>query len=753
MKKVRAIRRLTALLLCAVLMTGCALPWQTAGGGDQSAETQEETEGSAEGSAEETADAAPAETEEADTQGQEAAAPSLPDYDTEGTAYTDRKGSAPWVDSDLQQNMRDAESPNPRDDLAIYANREWSLANQIPDGYDTYDMFTARQIEVDQEIIALLEDVEDGDADSLARKDPAVEHDLELLRAYHEMWLDWDTRNALGMEPMKELLEPLRRIQTVDELTDFLSQPLTVISIEELALCYVAADLNDADHYAVYIDPAPVLFHDSMYYQYMDYDDWEQEPYYNELGRFLLTQYGYTDEEATEALSNCFSFEKDMSEYIMTTEENNAEDAVQRQNNPRNKGELVSEAGAFPILEILRGHGFQDSETYIVSEPDWLHAMSRLYNKANLQRMKDYLLVTCLLDYVEWLDRACYEKNNDVLNSISGSSGILDDATAASRAVDKMLPMQLGRVYTDRYVTDEMKSDVTEIVEMLRGEYRGILEEASFLSEDSKKEALKKLEGLTLRIAKPDVWEDDSALQITPGSKGGNLVKAQEEVGGNILRDEQKKIGTTVDRRYWNSSPQTVNAYYSPSDNSVTICAGILGGEFYRPDMTMEELLGSVGDTVGHEISHAFDSSGRQFDEKGNFHDWWTAEDAEAFRKRARKLVEYYDAVKPFPGANYSGTLVEAEAIADLVGFKCVLRVASRQKDFDYKKFFTYYAATWHNLSTREIESYLILQDSHPLAYLRINAVVQQFEEFYETFGVREGDGMYLAPEDRLEVW
>ncbi len=733
----RLIRKLTAAVVTAALLTGCALPGLSGSGAEQTQPSQETGE-----------------NEEAAGSEQAAGESGTGDiYDTEGTANSDRKGSTPWRDSNLQEVMEEAESPNPRDDFAIYANRDWSLSHEIPDGYDTYDMFTARQIEVDQEIIALLEDVEDGDADKLAQKDPAVEHDLELLRTYHELWLDWDTRNSLGMEPMKELLEPLRKIQTVDELTAFLADPLTVISIEELALCYVSTDLNDADHYAVYIDPAPVLFHDSMYYQYMDYDDWQQEPYYNELGRHLLVKYGYTDEEASQALSNCFSFEKDMSEYIMTTEENNAENAVQLQNNPRDKGELVAEAGAFPILEILTGHGFQNAETFIVSEPEWLRAMGRLYNKGNLQRMKDYLLVTCLLDYVEWLDRDCYEKNNDVLNSISGSTGILDDATAASRAVDKMLPMQLGRVYTDRYVTDEMKQEVTGIVEMIRDEYRGILEEADFLSETSRKEALKKLEGLQLRIAKPDVWEDDSALHITPRAEGGNLIKAQEEVGRNILLDEQKKIGTTVDRRYWSSSPQTVNAYYSPSDNSVTICAGILGGDFYNSDMSMEELLGTVGDTVGHEISHAFDSSGRQFDEKGNFHDWWTPEDAEAFRERAGRLVDYYDAVRPFGGTRYSGTLVEAEAIADLVGFKCVLRVAADQENFDYKKFFETYASTWHNLSTQEIESYLIMQDSHPLAYLRINAVVQQFEEFYETYGVKEGDGMYLAPEDRLEVW
>lgn len=719
---------LMALLLAAAVLAGCASP--ALPGQGHGAEQVYDAEGA----------------QEPDLTDDEEILAEDPGQNRDGEIY-------PWMDSSLRQVMEYVDEPDAREDFAIYANREWSLSHEIPEGYSSYDMFTERQMEVDQEIIALLTDVEDGDAETLTKKDPALQHDLDLVRTYHELWLDWDGRSERSIRDLQELLAPLQAADSVDALTDFLAQPLTVISVEELASCYVASDLNDAEHYAVYIDPCQVLFGDSMYYRMMDYGDWKYEPYYSELGRFLLTKIGYTDSEAEQALDNCFSFEKDMAPYIMTTEENNAEDATARQNNPRTMLQLAEEAGAFPILEILSAHGFEKADSYIVTEPSWLRAMGRLYNRANLQRMKDYLLVTCLMDYADWLDRDCYEKKAEVLNGINGAEGMIDDATAASHAVDEFLPMQLGRVYTAAYVTDEMKEEVTEIVEMIRGEYRGILEEAPFLSDATKQEALRKLSSLQLRIAKPDVWEDDSGLQITPASEGGSLISAQEEMGTYILQSEQKKLGTEVDRRIWGASPQTVNAFYDPSDNSVTICAGILGGSFYHSGMELEDLLASVGDTVGHEISHAFDSSGRQFDEKGNFHDWWTEEDAEAFRARAQKLVDYYDGIYPFEGVSCSGTLVEAEAIADLVGFKCVLRIAAGQEDFDYKRFFESYAETWHSISTSETEYYLITQDSHPLAYLRINAVVQQFEPFYETYDVQPGDGMYLAPEDRLEVW
>ena len=181
--------------------------------------------------------------------------------------------------------------------------------------------------------------------------------------------------------------------------------------------------------------------------------------------------------------------------------------------------------------------------------------------------------------------------------------------------------------------------------------------------------------------------------------------------------------------------------------------SGILGGSLYNPDMSREELFANVGDTLAHEISHAFDTTGSQFDEKGNLRNWWTEQDQAAFTKRADKLAAYYDNIEPFQDVFCVGSQIEGEAIADLVAIKILLRIAAKDPNFDYDKFFRAYSETWRTITTARSEYYALSQDSHPLPYLRVNAVVQQFEEFYKTYGVKEGDGMYLAPEDRLEVW
>ena len=218
------------------------------------------------------------------------------------------------------------------------------------------------------------------------------------------------------------------------------------------------------------------------------------------------------------------------------------------------------------------------------------------------------------------------------------------------------------------------------------------------------------------------------------------------------LRDV-KLVNTKVDRSKWLADPQEVNAYYSPSDNSINIPAGILGGAFYSPKGGEEELLGGIGMVIGHEITHAFDTNGSQFDENGNFVNWWTEADRKAFDKRSKKISDYFSTLEVMPGVKADGELVLSEAIADLGGLSCVTAIGRGVPGFDFSKFFKAYARLWRNRKTKEAEEQRIKEDVHPLSYLRTNVNVQQIPEFYTAFGVKPGDGMYLAPEERVALW
>lgn len=654
--------------------------------------------------------------------------------------------AATWVDSDVQQFVKLVDPPRLEDDFHLYVNLDWMLHTELPAGYPSYDPITERSIEVDGQIAALLSNPE-------KETDPALIHDQELVQKYYQMWMDWDSRNQLGIEPLKERLAPLMEVQTLEELTDYLAKPETAISATELLQCDVSMDWNNADYYAVYVMPVDLIFGDSMYYGLMTEEDALAEPYYDKVIRHILVDLGYSDEEATDILKRCFAFEQDIAEYIMTTEEQSARDAIIKENNPRTLDELEAEAGDFPIREMLAAYGADTSKTYILTEPEWLSAMDVLYDEDYVENLRDYLICYTAQDYATLLDRATYDVYYEVINGISGAQGTKSDEKSASDAVNTFLPMQMGRLYADRYVTDETKSEVTALTNEIIDEYRVMLMEETFLSEETRKSAMNKLDNLQLRIAKPDKWEDDSTLDFKGGDEGGNLLSAQDQVGAYWVERMRSRVNQKVDRDIWTSRIQQVNAFYDPSQNSITICGGILGGSLYDVSMTREELFANVGDTVAHEISHAFDTTGAQFDEKGNLRNWWTEEDQKAFAQRADKLAAYYDKIEPFQDVNCVGSQIEGEAIADLVAMKILLRIAAKEAGFDYDKFFRTFSETWKTITTIQTEYYTLSQDTHPLAYLRVNAVVQQFDEFYDTYGIKKGDGMYLAPDQRLVVW
>ena len=222
--------------------------------------------------------------------------------------------------------------------------------------------------------------------------------------------------------------------------------------------------------------------------------------------------------------------------------------------------------------------------------------------------------------------------------------------------------------------------------------------------------------------------------------------------GDRVLATANEK----VDKDKWNRyimPISTANAFYEPTDNSINMLAGALDGVVYQSDFTYEQKLGGIGVVIGHEISHAFDPYGAQYDKDGRFNSWWTDADKSAFDERSAKLIAFYDALEPVDDMEYSGQLVQAEAVADMGGMKCALRVAADKDAFDYAEFFGSFANVWATKRLKSDEINRLKTDGHPLDYLRANVTVMQFDEFQACYDVKPGDGMYLAPEDRINVW
>ena len=318
--------------------------------------------------------------------------------------------------------------------------------------------------------------------------------------------------------------------------------------------------------------------------------------------------------------------------------------------------------------------------------------------------------------------------------------------------------MAVGKMYADAYVQPKTKQDVEELITKVVAVYRERLQNTSWLGEDTRKKAIEKLDALKVRVAYPDDWSlyDYTGLTLKSKEEGGNLLTNVMAIKEMNREQNVQKALTPIDSNMWittQAAPQTVNAFYYFLDNSINIPAGILGGDFYDPEASEEKMMGTIGMIIGHEITHGFDTGGSQFDKDGNLKNWWTSEDKAAFANRTAKVAEYFGQFEVLPGVFVNGQLTIGETVADLGGLSCMLEIAGTMEDFDYTTFFTSYATLWKEQASQNILELQTRTDAHPPGYLRTNAIVQQVQEFYDTFNVTEGDGMYLAPEDRLSVW
>ena len=650
-----------------------------------------------------------------------------------------------WLNSDVDGNVTEETSAEPKDDFALAKNKEILLQTKIPDGKVQAGGFYNISPVNEKQKLDLIKDT--------SLKD----HDAELVQQYYSMLMDWDKRNEQGVSPLKKYVDDIESISTLDEITSFMKD-IDKTEIAGLPFTYnVTPDRDDPLIYTVELDTPGLTLEDSA-----EYGD---KP--TEAGKILketaektwpviLEKLGYSDKEVSEITEETFKLESMLAKNMITTAGHYAEDYQTKSYNPCDIEELEKMAGSFPIRSILDGRGLGESKIYNVTEPDYLGSLSDIYTEENLEMIKSWLITRACERSKDLLDKDTRDRITDITNEINGVTGVEPDDSRALTIINDTLSVPMDNMYIRKYCSEEMRNDITDIINKLIESYREILNEEDWLSDATREKALEKLNNMTVRSVYPDKLGDWSEFEIADPDKGGSVLDAELDASKFMDKLERGKINTKVDKTVWDQSimpVSTVNAYYNPYDNSINILAGMLSSPIYDKDASFEENMGGIGVVIGHEISHAFDAAGSQYDKDGRLKNWWTDEDRAAFSERAQKLIDYYNKLEPLPGIKYNGEHVQGEAIADLGGVKSTLRVASKEKDFDYDKYFTNIASGWAVKRLKSEETKRITQDEHPVPYLRINIPVQQYDEFVETYDVKEGDGMYVAPEDRICVW
>lgn len=659
--------------------------------------------------------------------------PSAPDYST-GT---------PWPDIDLDGVVTPDMPAELKDNFALFVNKDKILNLEIPEGY-AYGG-TVRDL-----MLLQAKDVEDmflGEAPD--------SHDAKL--AYDLFWLmmDWDSRNALGVAPLKEMTDAVEAISSIGELTAYILE--TPVE-EQLGLLWSGGamqDLVDSGRYILAVSDAGLLLEDSAEYRELTPYGKVKKDAYSALAEKMLLKLGYSEEETAQKIDNSFAFETMLADVIYTNEEQQRPDFFSRIYNVYSREELEAVQGKLPVLAFLeQTEGYPAAGEYMVTNPAYFERLDALFTEDNLPLIRDMLIVCGAIGQAGSLDRECYEWKTACSNAISGATGILDDETVFSNAVAETLSWPVAQLYTETYLKQEDKDRISAMVDEILDAYHGILENADFFSDETRAKAVEKLDAIDKRILYPDSWEKYSCEELNFASReeGGAFWDAGKAIARFLLDQNIEDYSGPVDKEKWNAAPHTVNCFYNPQTNSIYIMGAFARGEMYRSDMSIEELYGTVGAVIGHEVSHAFDSTGAQFDKDGNMVSWWTEEDYATFLERNEKMAGYFNAMHPWEGQDFYGSIMTGEACADMAGVKVMLRLAEEKQDFDYDLFFRTYAGVWLLKDTLEM-AYDRINDVHPMGYLRVNATLQQYDEFLDFYGIAEGDGMYLAPEDRVAIW
>ena len=325
--------------------------------------------------------------------------------------------------------------------------------------------------------------------------------------------------------------------------------------------------------------------------------------------------------------------------------------------------------------------------------------------------------------------------------------------------VNGALGEAVGEMYVEKYFPASSKEKMLTLVGNLQTALSERINGLEWMSDTTKAKAQEKLAAFTVKIGYPDKWRDYSGLEIKDDSYWANVRRSNIFDMAYQLADVDKP----VDKSRWHMNPQTVNAYYNPTTNEICFPAAILQPPFFNPDADDAVNYGAIGVVIGHEMTHGFDDQGRQFDKDGNLKDWWTAEDAKRFEERAQVMVNFFDSIQVLPGLNANGSLTLGENIADHGGLQVSFQAfknATKDAPLPVKdgftpeqRFFLSYAGVWAGNIRDEQIRLQTKSDPHSLGRWRVNGALPQIGAWYDAFGIKEGDPMYLAPEKRVSIW
>ena len=580
----------------------------------------------------------------------------------------------------------------------------------------------------------------------ISASNPEKNSKQDKIKVLYNNYLNKEERNKQGYEPIKADLEKIDAVKSVSEFasTEVNDSLLTNILIG----FYVGADDKNSNQYTTLFVTLSKNTKD-MYEGKME----TQKAAYLKYIKTLFMLCGSTEEDAAKAADEIFAFEKEIAGASYTLAEMYD---IEKTYNEYSLDDLKEIFKTIDIEAVFNYTGLKDKDRFIVGDKGAMNKVAELLTDENLETLKNYAKFMLIDSYVSYMSEDFRNAELTYNAEANGVEGTLSDEYYATNTVSELLASYVGEIYGNKYVTETMKKNVTEMITGMIDIYRERITKLDWMTDTTKEKALKKLDTMGMKVLAPDKWKEISldSEELKSFEDGGSLVENIRTISKASLKDMYALEGQQVDKTEWITYPHVVNAFYYSLNNDVNFPVAFLQiPAVYSEDASYEENLGGIGFVIGHELSHAFDSSGSQYDENGNAVNWWTEEDAAAFSALCDNVVEYYRGQEDAPGIETNPVQTLTENIADLGAMSVITELASKKENFDYKKMYENYAKVWMVVMTRETAQYLTAIDTHSPASVRVNRVLQSSDKFYEVYGITEGDGMWVAPEDRARIW
>ncbi|HEV2912472.1 MAG TPA: M13 family metallopeptidase [Pyrinomonadaceae bacterium] len=636
------------------------------------------------------------------------------------------------------------------EDFNQFANGGWMAKNPVPAAYSRWGRFeqlNAQNLEV---LHSVLEEL-------IKKKNLVRGSNEQKIADFYASCMDETTIEREGLSP---LAPELKRIEQLSSLADLETETARLhrYSIPVIFGFGAAQDFKNSRQVIAMAVQGGLGLPDRDYYTKEDENSKRTRDEYLKHVARMFELAGDAPEQAQAEAATVMSIETRLAQKSMTRVERRDPAAIYHK---MTVAELKTLTPHFNWTRYMKEVGLGQIEAINVAMPDFFKAADELLSTVPVSDWKTYLRWHLLNAAAETLSSKFVEEDFKFNKAfLTGAKENLPRWRRCVTSTDNSLGEALGQLYVEKTFTPQAKARAQEMVRNLIAALRADLSTLSWMSDETRKRAIAKLDAFVRKIGFPDTWRSYEALQINNGPYYNNAVAANAFEFSRDLR----KIGRPLDRTEWGMTPPTVNAYYNPSMNEIVFPAGILQPPFYDPQADDAFNYGGIGAVIGHEMTHGFDDKGAQFDAEGNLLNWWTPEDLKKFNERTGCVVAQFDAYEVEPGLRQNGKLVVGESVADLGGL--TVAYAAYQKSLEGKprpptingftpeqRFFLGWAQVWAQNIRPEAARLRVATDPHPLGRFRVNGPLSNMPAFAGAFGCKAGDPMVRPPEKRCQIW